>query len=121
MSHGAEAATMPVAPEYQANARTLATSPIKVTATRGATQTVITAIHINPVSSVRLELSRPSTTSASTIAATANSIKAKPDDRVTGSIKASKGKNNSPAPIETPMAKITANSLRNQSIDFSTD
>jgi hypothetical protein len=65
MSHGAEAATIPAAPEYQAKARTLATSPIKATATRGATQTVITAIHINPVSSVRLELSRPSTTSAS--------------------------------------------------------
>jgi hypothetical protein len=87
-----------------------ASAPITATATRGATQTVITAVYMNPVSSVRLELSRPSTTSASTIAPTANSIKAKPDDRVTGSTKATKGKNKSPA----PMAKITPNSLRSQ-------
>src|SRR5262249_49421650 len=103
-------------PEYHAKARTLAASPINATATRGATQTVATAIHIKLVSSVKLELSSPSKTAVSRIAAIASCIKANPDDRVTGSTAATKGKNRSPAPIETPMAKITPISLRSQLI-----
>ncbi len=119
MSHGAEAAPIPVAPEYHAKARTLAASPINATVTRGATQTVITAIHIKLVSSVSLVLSPLSTTAVSTIAATANCIKANPDDRVTGSTDANNGKNKSPPPIAIPMAKITPMSLRSQLIIFS--
>ena len=65
MSHGADAATTPVAPAYQGSARTLAISPSEATATTGTTQTVTTAIHTKRVSAAKPPPLSPSAISAS--------------------------------------------------------
>lgn len=73
-----------MAPAYQENARTLAISPTKATATMGRTQIIVTAIQTKSTSVAKPPPSSPSAMSGSALAATATWIKAKLAARVTG-------------------------------------